>query len=63
MPSQTPAQIGTLNEAARLINEGRPAEALALLDRPATAWLDGERIGPVRRISARVEVDAAHVVV
>ena len=37
MPSQTPAQIGTLNEAARLINEGRPAEALALLDRPATA--------------------------
>ena len=35
--SQTPAQIGTLNEAARLINEGRPAEALALLERPSAA--------------------------
>ncbi|MEZ5178930.1 MAG: hypothetical protein R2746_11845 [Acidimicrobiales bacterium] len=33
------------------------------LDRPATAWLDGERIGPVRRISARVEVDGARCVV
>ncbi len=45
------------------IRQQRTAALQLELDRPATAWLDGERIGPVRRISARVEVDAAHVVV
>lgn len=45
------------------IAQRRTAALQLELDRPGTAWLDGERIGPVRRLSVRVEVDAAHVVV
>ena len=32
-------------------------------DRPLTVWLDGERLGPARRLSVRVEPDALTVVV
>ena len=45
------------------IAQQRVAAVQIELDRPTPVWLDGERVGSARQISARVEIDAASVVV
>lgn len=45
------------------IAQQRVAAVQIELDRPTPVWLDGERVGSARQISARVEVDATSVVV
>ncbi len=45
------------------IAERRAAAVQFDLDRPLPLWLDGERVGEGRRLSVRVEPDAAQVVV
>jgi hypothetical protein len=66
--------IGDLTKARRRVRLGthlphpalrtsRTAHLEVAFDRPRTLWLDGQRVGPVRRLVVDVEPDALRVVI